>query len=222
MYNLTQSQNRYKKELLKEWPKLSQFSKALLFLSLQMVQKRYKGATFLAFFLFLPRKEPPQLKSNPLTEGCITHCTPNKAKISCHKMELSDNEEEYDVKILSIQLVWLKITWHTFFSLHACGSSISCFLLVLISPTCYCQQLIFWSIQVADVKKNIELVHGTDVYPAAQQMLIHQGKVLKDATTLDENQVAESSFVVIMLSKVRLPVCWSAFLIYFASRLEMK
>lgn len=54
---------------------------------------------------------------------------------------------------------------------------------------------------VADVKKNIELVHGTDVYPAAQQMLIHQGKVLKDATTLDENQVAESSFVVIMLSK---------------------
>lgn len=72
------------------------------------------------------------------------------------------------------------------------------------------------------MKKNIELVHGTDVYPAAQQMLIHQGKVLKDATTLDENQVAESSFVVIMLSKVRLPVCWSAFLIYFASRLEMK
>ncbi|XP_049384518.1 ubiquitin receptor RAD23d-like isoform X1 [Solanum stenotomum] len=54
---------------------------------------------------------------------------------------------------------------------------------------------------VADVKKNIESVQGQDVYPAAQQMLIHQGKVLKDATTLEENKVAENSFVVIMLSK---------------------
>ncbi|XP_055804259.1 ubiquitin receptor RAD23c-like isoform X2 [Solanum dulcamara] len=54
---------------------------------------------------------------------------------------------------------------------------------------------------VADVKKNIESVQGQDVYPAAQQMLIHQGKVLKDTTTLEENKVAENSFVVIMLSK---------------------
>lgn len=52
------------------------------------------------------------------------------------------------------------------------------------------------------MKKNIEAVQGVDVYPAAQQMLIHQGKVLKDDTTLEENQVAENSFVVIMLSKV--------------------
>ncbi|KAM3252450.1 ubiquitin receptor RAD23c isoform X1 [Capsicum annuum] len=55
---------------------------------------------------------------------------------------------------------------------------------------------------VADVKKNIESVQGKDVYPASQQMLIHQGKVLKDTTTLEENKVAENSFVVIMLSKV--------------------
>ncbi|KAL3344441.1 hypothetical protein AABB24_023734 [Solanum stoloniferum] len=54
---------------------------------------------------------------------------------------------------------------------------------------------------VADVKKSIETVQGQDVYPAAQQMLIHQGKVLKDPTTLEENKVAENSFVVIMLSK---------------------
>ncbi|KAL5553190.1 hypothetical protein UlMin_040591 [Ulmus minor] len=54
---------------------------------------------------------------------------------------------------------------------------------------------------VSDVKKNIEIVQGVDVYPAAQQMLIHQGKVLKDGTTLDENKVAEGSFVVIMLTK---------------------
>ncbi|KVH97630.1 ubiquitin receptor RAD23d-like [Cynara cardunculus var. scolymus] len=54
---------------------------------------------------------------------------------------------------------------------------------------------------VADVKKNIESVQGPDVYPAAQQMLIHQGKVLKDGTTLEENKVSENSFIVIMLSK---------------------
>ncbi|KAE9611787.1 hypothetical protein Lal_00011676 [Lupinus albus] len=56
---------------------------------------------------------------------------------------------------------------------------------------------------VSVVKKNIETVQGADVYPAAQQMLIHQGKVLKDATTLEENKVAENSFIVIMLSKSR-------------------
>nr|XP_009791275.1 PREDICTED: ubiquitin receptor RAD23c-like isoform X2 [Nicotiana sylvestris] len=55
---------------------------------------------------------------------------------------------------------------------------------------------------VADVKKNIETVQGSDVYPAGQQMLIHQGKVLKDGTTLEENKVAENNFIVIMLTKV--------------------
>lgn len=54
---------------------------------------------------------------------------------------------------------------------------------------------------VADVKKNIETVQGVDVYPAAQQMLIHQGKVLKDETTLEENKIADNSLVVVMLSK---------------------
>ncbi|CAI9752996.1 unnamed protein product [Fraxinus pennsylvanica] len=54
---------------------------------------------------------------------------------------------------------------------------------------------------VADVKKKIETIQGSDVYPASQQMLIHQGKVLKDETTLEENKVAEKSFIVIMLSK---------------------
>ncbi|XP_004497101.1 ubiquitin receptor RAD23c-like [Cicer arietinum] len=54
---------------------------------------------------------------------------------------------------------------------------------------------------ISEVKKNIENVQGVDVYPAAQQMLIHQGKVLKDGTSLEENKVAENSFIVIMLSK---------------------
>ena len=52
------------------------------------------------------------------------------------------------------------------------------------------------------MKKNIEKVQGAETYPAGQQMLIHQGKVLKDATTLGENSVAENSFLVVMLSKV--------------------
>lgn len=52
------------------------------------------------------------------------------------------------------------------------------------------------------MKKNIEIVQGSDAYPAVQQMLIHQGKVLTDDTTLDENKVADNSFVVMMLSKV--------------------
>ncbi|KAF2299517.1 hypothetical protein GH714_032326 [Hevea brasiliensis] len=56
---------------------------------------------------------------------------------------------------------------------------------------------------VADVKKIIETIQGVDIYPAAQQMLIHQGKVLKDGTTLEESKVAENSFIVVMLSKAQ-------------------
>ncbi|XP_058736255.1 ubiquitin receptor RAD23c-like [Vicia villosa] len=63
---------------------------------------------------------------------------------------------------------------------------------------------------VLDVKKNIEVVQGVDVYPAVQQMLIHQGKVLKDESTLEENQVAENSFVVVMLSKSKVAAASSA------------
>jgi UV excision repair protein RAD23 len=56
---------------------------------------------------------------------------------------------------------------------------------------------------VDDVKKTIESAQGTNVYPAAQQTLIHQGNVLKDGTTLEENKVVENSFIVIMLSKTK-------------------
>lgn len=52
------------------------------------------------------------------------------------------------------------------------------------------------------MKKSIEKIQGAETYPANLQMLIHQGKVLKDTTTLGENNVAENSFLVIMLSKV--------------------
>ncbi|XP_059641255.1 ubiquitin receptor RAD23b-like [Cornus florida] len=51
------------------------------------------------------------------------------------------------------------------------------------------------------VKKNIEDVEGKDNYPCGQQLLIHNGKVLKDESTLAENKVTEDGFLVVMLSK---------------------
>ncbi|CAN0862642.1 Ubiquitin receptor RAD23b [Linum grandiflorum] len=54
---------------------------------------------------------------------------------------------------------------------------------------------------VMAVKKNIEEVQGKDIYPCAQQLLIHNGKVLKDETTLAANDVSEDGFLVVMLSK---------------------
>lgn len=52
------------------------------------------------------------------------------------------------------------------------------------------------------VKKNIEEIQGKDNYPWGQQLLIHNGKVLKDESTLEENKVSEDGFLVVMLSKV--------------------
>lgn len=52
------------------------------------------------------------------------------------------------------------------------------------------------------VKKNIEDAQGKDNYPCGQQLLIHNGKVLKDETTLADNKVSEDGFLVVMLSKV--------------------
>ncbi|KAH9309201.1 hypothetical protein KI387_037112, partial [Taxus chinensis] len=56
---------------------------------------------------------------------------------------------------------------------------------------------------VVDVKKQIEQLQGS--YPSEQQLLIYQGKVLKDDTTLEENKVTESTFLVVMLSKTKAP-----------------
>lgn len=65
------------------------------------------------------------------------------------------------------------------------------------------------------MKNIIETKQGANVYPALQQILIHQGKVLKDTTTLEENNVAEDSFIVIMLSKVhQLVECANEFFFY--------
>lgn len=68
------------------------------------------------------------------------------------------------------------------------------------------------------MKKNIETSQGQNVYPSEQQMLIHQGKVLKDDTTLQDNKVQENSFIVVMLSKVYLVclVLWKCLFWYHA------
>ncbi|XP_030551289.1 ubiquitin receptor RAD23b-like isoform X2 [Rhodamnia argentea] len=54
------------------------------------------------------------------------------------------------------------------------------------------------------VKKNIEDIQGKDNYPCGQQLLIHNGKVLKDETSLADNKVSEDGFLVVMLSKSKI------------------
>lgn len=54
---------------------------------------------------------------------------------------------------------------------------------------------------VSAVKTQIEDSQGKASLPREQQLLIHKGKVLKDETTLEENDVSENGFIVVMLSK---------------------
>ncbi|CAG7869061.1 unnamed protein product [Brassica rapa] len=54
---------------------------------------------------------------------------------------------------------------------------------------------------IMSVKKSIEDSQSKESYPCGQQLLIHNGKVLKDETTLVENKVTEEGFLVVMLSK---------------------
>ncbi|KAJ7516048.1 hypothetical protein O6H91_22G040200 [Diphasiastrum complanatum] len=54
---------------------------------------------------------------------------------------------------------------------------------------------------VIAVKKQIEDLQGREALPCSQQLLIHQGKVLKDETTMDDNTIIENSFLVVMLTK---------------------
>ena len=52
------------------------------------------------------------------------------------------------------------------------------------------------------VKKRIEDFQGKDAFPCSQQLLIYKGKVLKDETSMDDNNVTDNSFLVVMLTKV--------------------
>lgn len=58
-------------------------------------------------------------------------------------------------------------------------------------------------VQVLNVKRQIEDSQGKESFPCSQQLLIHQGKVLKDETTMEENKVSENGFVVVMLTKAK-------------------
>ena len=78
---LTQFQKRYKEEFLIVQSMISQLSKALLFLSLQMVQNKHNGETFQAFFFFFLcffNKGLVLAQENTLTKMCITHSTPKR------------------------------------------------------------------------------------------------------------------------------------------------
>lgn len=55
------------------------------------------------------------------------------------------------------------------------------------------------------MKRQIEESQGREAFPCAQQLLIHQGKVLKDDTTMTDNKVSENGFLVVMLTKVFSP-----------------
>ena len=52
------------------------------------------------------------------------------------------------------------------------------------------------------MKKRIEDLQGKDAFPCSQQLLIYKGKVLKDETSMDDNNVTDNSFLVVMLTKV--------------------
>ncbi|KAK8629233.1 hypothetical protein V6N13_078084 [Hibiscus sabdariffa] len=54
---------------------------------------------------------------------------------------------------------------------------------------------------VMAVKKTIEDIQGKDNYPCGQQLLIHNGKILQDETSLANNKVSEDGFLVVMLRK---------------------
>lgn len=76
----------------------------------------------------------------------------------------------------------------------------------------YLLEFFYFVLKIMAVKKNIEDSQSKDNYPCGQQLLIHNGKVLKDETTLVENKVTEEGFLVVMLSKV--PILTS-YLVFF-------
>jgi len=57
--------------------------------------------------------------------------------------------------------------------------------------------------KVVDVKKQIEQVQGAQTYPSERQLLIYQRKLLKDETTMEENQVTENAFLLVKLSETK-------------------
>ena len=98
IYTLAQFTKVYKKMDLISWSFLSISSKALLFLSFQMVHIRQRGAALQAFSLFLPTKEPCQPRRFFFIEECITHCTPKRERIKNHNiLDFSQNKRRWSM-----------------------------------------------------------------------------------------------------------------------------
>ena len=72
------------KENFNPWIDQPSLSKALLFLSFQIVQKKHEGVTRHAFFLFLPTKTPCHPSKASLTKEDSTHDTPKRENKRCH------------------------------------------------------------------------------------------------------------------------------------------
>ena len=72
------------KENFNPWIDQPSLSKALLFLSFQIVQKKHEGVTRHAFFLFLPTKTPCHPSKASLTKEDSTHDSPKRENKRCH------------------------------------------------------------------------------------------------------------------------------------------
>lgn len=59
------------------------------------------------------------------------------------------------------------------------------------------------------LKEKIEAERGKDNFPVSGQKLIYAGKILQDDTPIKDYNIDEKNFVVVMVSKVSLPVSLS-------------
>ena len=82
--SLVQDNKLHKNKYFSLWIENSTFSKDLLFLSFQIVQKRHKGAALQTFFHFLPTKVSCQPSIVSLTVDCITQKTLKGENKSSH------------------------------------------------------------------------------------------------------------------------------------------
>ena len=144
IYTLAQFTKVYKKMDLISWSFLSTSSKALLFLSFQIVHIRQRGTVFHAFSLFLPTKDPYHPTRFLFTEECITHCTPKREKVRYHNiLAFSQNRRRWSVDSSSF--------------LHKKH------LLRMFQPNLFRRSMVSSLFQVASQPKKLALVGAQDV-----------------------------------------------------------
>lgn len=62
--------------------------------------------------------------------------------------------------------------------------------------------------QVKALKEKIEAERGKDNFPVSGQKLIYAGKILQDDTPIKDYKIDEKNFVVVMVSKVGILLCF--------------